>query len=123
MFDKKDLRQYIGIVWLVAFCLLSGLLQSVLPGHEMMFKLDQLEEAIVSENWPVAKLTIDEIDDMWMRNKLTIQITNSSDEVILFTESLGEAKLLVQHEQDSALGSVGAMKQAVNDFGRVFPGP
>ena len=123
MFDKKDLRQYIGIVWLVAFCLLSGLLQSVLPGHEMMNKLNQLEEAVASENWPVAKLTMEEIDDMWIRNKLMIQITNGSDEVLLFTESLGEAKVLIQHEQESALGSVGAMKQAVNDFGRLFPGP
>ena len=123
MFDKKDLRQYIAIAWLVAFGLLWGLLQSALPDQEMMNKLNQLEEAVASKNWPVAQHTMKEIDDIWKRNKLMIQIANGSDEVIMFTEKLGEAKVLVHHEEDSVLASVGAMKQAFVDVGRVFPGP
>lgn len=123
MFDKKDLRQHIAVVWLLAFSLLWGSLQWALPGQEMMIKLNQLEEAVVSKNWSVAKDTMNEIDDMWKRKKLVIQIVNGSDEVVMFTEKLGEARVLVHHEDDSVLATVGNMKQAFADVGRVFPGP
>ncbi|CQR73827.1 hypothetical protein SOV_33290 [Sporomusa ovata DSM 2662] len=123
MFDRTDMRQYIGIGWLMAFAALWLSLWAVLPRQEMTAKVEELEQNVSHKNWPRAEQNLAELEETYQKNRLVMQIANSAEEIVVFRERLGEAKALVKHQQEGALAAIGAIKQAAKDATDPFPGP
>ena len=83
---KVNIRIALGIT---AAIVLAYLLHNALPVSSPMDKyLEKVEAAILAEEWPKARATLEKIDKEWKRSRFLIAVNNGQLDIQEFTRTL-----------------------------------
>ncbi len=123
MFDRFTIRTWISVTLLFAFVLLWVLFEVSIPKQQMLSTVNRLESAVESENWSAAEASMSQLESQWKGSKLVIQMANGSEEVLVADNLIGQAKALVEHQEDDVIEHIGALKSALQSTTVAFPGP
>ena len=83
---KTNILIALGII---AAMVVAYLLHNVFPARSPMDEyLEEVEEAILAEEWPKVRAIIKKIDEEWKRSRLLIGINNSRLDMQEFTRTL-----------------------------------
>lgn len=114
MFERKQIRVWLAVAWLLAFAMMWLAFQHwSLPQKEVLAILNHLENSIVAENWPAATKGIDNLQDIWQRHRLLTLIINGGRDVVEFEQLMEQVVILVKYKNKDAIPYIGALKKAL----------
>lgn len=123
MFGRFDIRYKIMLIWLFSFIILWAAFKSILPLNSMKQQLNKIEECIARKNWTQANEYTREFKDNFIKNRVFIQMNNSTEALTNFEYTIGQLEMTVKYNQESALEYIGALRDALNLVIKPFSGP
>lgn len=123
MFDRFDVRYKLAIIWLLVFAGLWLIFKNIFPMNSMDQQLAKIEESIDKKDWNKASEYAKEFKENFKRNKVFIQMNNSTEALTAFEQAVGELEITVRYKQDSAIEYIGALRETINFVIKPFSGP
>ena len=121
--QKSDRKPFIRILWIISFAILWIMFGFKLPKKEFKDKLNKIEESVVKENWNEAKKSMEELKEIYNKERLLIQSNNATEILLNFDFAFGQLDSSIQNEEDSALEYIGGLKSSLDYIMKAFPGP
>ncbi len=121
---KKDLSNKIAVVSMGLYvCSVLGLHFTLKPLHTIRDDFDQLEEAVVNENWKGASEKLTDIRNEWEKYEILVRITTHRSISDDFEQQLNECEFLLKQECDLVLVSLTDLKDDLEDVTSPIPSP
>ncbi len=121
MFNEGRRRFYIALSTLIAFVIIIVLLVVLTPRKMMTDYYQAVEDAVVNEEWSVAKDNINTLEESYKRNKFIISLASVPKDVDEFEKSLGKVKFMINREEDSAVDYLSDLRKDLSSVLRFFP--
>jgi hypothetical protein len=123
LFDREKIRLWIALLWVLVFVGLWVTFETFLPSQQMAISVENLKSSVEDKNWTEAQRDLNDFETTWKQHRIIIQAATAAEEVSAFQQTLEEVKVLVNNQDDSALGPISILKELAKTVTTAFSSP